>query len=333
MRIILRIIFIMFIIVNLFSCTYNDSGSGDGESNPEASNDELVELSDSIPELELVFSSEDVIKNLTQKEPAPSKNYSSYIESKVEDIGFYVAVLNFLIRKYKQYVKDNAHNMLTGTPIEINKTENMPNTDMNFSFHKLKYELTKNGLKIYWVFYITIPDPDTEGQLTTTNRLYIKLERDPDHNGFYIASFALDNNAEGFIYFRYNTYTKTLINYENWQVDNGTAENYREYYLIDRANAHYKYLEYRIDPDSTPNINTTVIIANNKGRYIYDSTIPDGLVFYDNNGTLGPPPGIWDELNNLKQDWLEERAPVEIEKYTPSDLLPGSDSPEFSDLY
>jgi len=336
MRIILRIIFIMFIIVNLFSCTYNDSGSGDGESNPEASNDELVELSDSIPELELVFSSEDVIKNLTQKMSAPL-NYSSYIESKVEDIGFYVAILNFMIRNYKQYVKDNAHNMLTGTPIEINKTENMPNTDMNFSFHKLKYELTKNGLKIYWVFYITIPDPDTEGQLTTTNRLYIKLERDPDHNGFYIASFALNNNAEGFIYFRYSTYTKTLINYENWQVDTGTAENYREYYLIDRANAHYKYLEYLIDPDSTPDTKITVIIANNDGRYIYDSTIIDNqnqevLVFYDNNGTLGTPPGTWDELNNLEQDWLE-KAPGEIDKYTPSELLPGSDSPEFSDLY
>jgi len=336
MRIILRIIFIMFIIVNLFSCTYNDSGYGDGESNPEASNDELVELSDSIPELELVFSSEDVIKNLTQKMSAPS-NYSSYIESKVGDIGFYVAVLNFMIRKYKQYVKDNAHNMAEGKPIEINQTSSIPISQQEINFHKLKYSLLENVLKIYWVFYLTNTDPEPGEPPTFTGRLYIKLERDPEHNGFYIADYAMNFDDENnFCYLKYSTYTKTLINYENWQVDTGTAENYREYYLIDRANAHYKYLEYLVHPDSTPDTKITVIIANNDGRYIYDSTIDStqgGLVFYDNNGNLGTPPGPWDELNNLKQDWLEERAPGEIDKYTPSELLPGSDSPEFSDLY
>ena len=326
-----------FVIVGLFSCTYNDRGSGDGESNPEPSNETLVELSDSLPELELVFSSEDITKNLIQKEPAPS-NYSSYIESKVEDVRFYANIINFMIRKYKQYVKDNAHNMLEGQPIEINQTSTIPISGEEVNFHNLKYYLVENGLKVYWVFYLITTDPDTGEKLTTTWRLYIKLEIDPDHNGFYFASFAINcNEVNNFRYFWYSTYSKTLINYENWQVDNGTAKNYREYYLIDRSNAHYKYLEYRIDPDSTPNINTTVIIANNKGRYIYDSTIidnqnPEGLVFYDNNGTLGPPPGTWDELNNLKQDWLE-KAPKEIDKYTPSNLLPGSDSPEFSDLY
>ena len=321
----------------LVSCSIFDKSS-DGEISEEAT---LIELSEAIPEVNIIFTGEEVSKALTLKNGGsewPPSNFTDYIGEidGPQDMDFFLSIINFMVSKYKGFVKSNAHHMKANTPISMDQTEVMPDTGIEFNFNRFKFKFIKKGLDVYWGFYTTVEDQDTGEKIKSRNRIRIKIERDLDHRGCYIASFVIDSNGEGLIYFSYYTYDKKLVNYERWKADTGDAENYRKYYLDNRSNTYYRYMAYRVDPDATPNENIIVILSNENGKYVYDNTIatPETHeVYYDNDGNRSTPPDDdWNDIETLSNDWIQ-RAPNEMDKYDPDDLMPSLDSEEFCGLF